>query len=411
MTREDQAVLLAYTRHLARWEGVDGFGWRRALRGSVRRAVAHVPALYSEPRVDKTDILFVHTLADEPQRIGSLVLHLKAAGFTIGHEVLSRRDMVIGRRLSRPADPVHPDLKWAAAHAAWLVRRYRPRVVVTLENHLLLSPFLREEMRGQGAYVNLSHGVTPSNAWHSMTSFDYYFLFGESSLAHLRKNPVRIGSTSALLAGSPFIDAPEAGPSTGERARVVVYFSSLAANNRSDVFIRGARTVVEWARRRPDFQVRVKLHPLEHPETLTTLTRGMANAEVLPKETPMREALDGASLVIHTSSNAALEAALVGIPSVIVNDTPEPDTYLELERFFLPRAGTVEELDSRVEATLADYDTHVAAARRFYSFHIARSDSVPFIAEQLIRLARGEGIQGLIPLPEDLSGLAGLLDK
>lgn len=411
MTREEQAVLLAYTRHLVRWEGASAWDWKRLLRGAVKRAVASAPALYSEPSFDGTDVLFVHTLADEPERIAALVLQLRAAGLEVRHEVLSRLSVVTGRRLTRPGVPVHRDLRWAAAHATYLVRKYRPRVLVTLENHLLLSPFFREEMRGKGTYVNLSHGVTPSNAWHSMTAFDYYFLFGESSLAHLRKNPVRIGSTRVLLTGSPFINAPEAAPTPDPASRVVVYFSSLAANNRSDVFIRGARTVTEWARRRPDFHVRVKLHPLETPETLTSMTRGLANAEVLLKQTSMREALEGASLVIHTSSNAALEAAILGIPSVIVNDTTEPDTYLELERFFLPRAGTVEELDARVEGTLSDYDTYAGAARRFHSFHIARSDSVAFIAEQLIRLSHGEKLEGTIDLPEELSGLAGLIAR
>lgn len=381
-------------------------GWVKVAATALLR---HTKIPYSSPRKEAADIVFLHHYMGGAERIRSLASRLERYGLVVRHVIVpSARDMILRRRLMRPPAELHPDLLLQGAYARYLVHRYEPKVLVTFHNGLLLAPFLREEMRARGVYVNISHGVTPIHHNHSVTAYNYYFLFGQSSLENLRRNPVRIGTTAAVLAGSPFVssDLEYFGNDEADPRKVLFFSTWFPAGEYYEYLSRTAEIVVEWARRNPNRELYVKLHPLENPGFMNELTLGIPNIRVLPKSTPMQQALQGKSIVLHAHSNASLEAALAGKPSVLVNDSNVPDNYLHLEEYFLPRAANVEEINDRLTRTVQDYDYFVQQARRFVRFHLERTaDSVPYIADCLVRLARGEALRNSIHIPQETAGL------
>lgn len=407
MTAVDQQTLLAYLERV-RCENPSPAGrFHSLLSAGTKWVIGNTNLLFRTPKHEPVDVLFLHHYPEEPRRLEGLLSRLREAGLSVAHEIFSTREVLARRKMTRPDIPIHRELLWVAAHATYLVRRYTPRVLVTLDNGLIISPFLRRAMAGRGVYVNLSHGVTPVELLHSMTDFDYYFVFGQSSVERLMRNKIRIGSTRVLLSGSPFTNAADlrAENMDPERRTVLFFSTSPPPGPAFDYIRRGAQVVLNWARRNPQNRLLVKLHPLEDEAVMRAQTAGMTNVMVLAKDTSLQEALSRASLVVHSISNASLEAAMVGLPSVIVNDTDDPEEYLQLEDYFPSRAKNEVELNERVIEVFANYGRYVEAARRFVRFHIDRGDSVDFIAEQLIALRRGEQLENWIDVDEELSGL------
>ena len=404
-----QNLLLDYVMYVRRRQAQHPSRRRELAKGAAKVLLRHTNIPYSSPQGEAADVVFLHHYAGGAERIESLTSLLERQGLVVRHvHVSSAGEMMLRRRLMRPPPDLHPDLLVQGAYARYLVHRYEPKVLVTFQNGLLLAPFLREEMRGRGVYVNISHGVTPNHHTHSVTAYDYYFLFGRSSLENLLRNPVRIGTTAAVLTGSPFVssNSEQVGADEADPRKVLFFSTWFPAGEYYEYLTRTAKLVVEWARAQVDHELYVKLHPLENPGFMNELTLGVPNIRVLPKSTPMQQALRGKSVVLHAHSNASLEAALAGKPSVVVNDTEVADSYLHLEDYFLPRAANVEEINDRIARMFQDYDYYVQQARRFARFHLERTaDSVQYIAECLVRLSRGEALQHCIQLPQETDGL------
>ncbi len=388
-----QAQLLAYQSY-----SFDRSGRKPTLRSRAQKVLVELvlqgtDLLYGDPVPESCDILFLHTYHAEPQRISALVRRLERRGVEVENEVLDEARAIRKRELMRPSAATQRGLWLKAAYAKYVVAANRPKVLVTLENDRVMSSFLRAEMENHGTYVNISHGVTNNVFSHCVTDFDYYFLYGDSSLRHLRQNPVRIGCTCCVLSGSPFFDE-NSFPRALEERRLpneVLFFSSSTSPRKDwDHLRHSARIVAEWAGDNPSFRVRVKLHPLEDPAYVRQVFAGVPNVIVLRQDVGLDEALAGVSLVMHAWSNASIEAAVAGIPSVVVKDSDEVDEYLYLERYFPARARTPDEINKRVHEVLENYDQYRERTAAFLREHVARADSLDYIADTLTGLVHGE---------------------
>ncbi|MFD1693035.1 hypothetical protein ACFSHR_20405 [Azotobacter chroococcum] len=98
-------------------------------------------------------------------------------------------------------------------------RALRPRLLINDRNGSLCSPFLRLSLNRRGRpLVHLAHATTlESSRRLGMTDYDYYFLFGQSSLDALRERPLRFGDTRAVLSGSHMVDRAYDLPPAGWR--------------------------------------------------------------------------------------------------------------------------------------------------------------------------------------------------
>lgn len=390
---------------------------RKIVNSLLKTLLVKTNIFYSKPYKNKVDILFLHSYPGGPKRIVKLTDMLQNEGISVQNKIFSPIKSLLRRNISKPIYDLHKDLVLPAACAKYIVEKYQPKVLVTFTNSSLISPFIKKEMHGRGSYVNISHAVSAFGG--PIIDFDYYFLLGKSSMQNMYKKPVRIGNTKAVLAGSPFMDFNEDNNANfinnPKKFKNILYFSNYATGTKSYEFgldkiaNRNAKIVIEWAQKNSDFKLFVKPHPLEDPSIIRELSKGTVNIKILDKSISFKEALKDVPVVINTWSNASIEAAMFGRPSVILNDSDMLDDYLHLEKFFPLRAKDVDGLTQRISQVINNYEFYVSRAKDFLFFHIDRSNSIEYITECLVRLCKGEKIDKVIPIKEELKGLEGFL--
>ena len=150
-------------------------------------------------------------------------------------------------------------------------------------------------------------------------------LFDDYVAAHLteagRYPPESLGVT-----GSPRLDALQAeyarlSPEAIEQARV-----TAGAGTRSLILVttkhREASALLgsflDAAASLPDARVAIKTHPAETPESYADLVSGRPGVTVLPASAPLAPLLAASRLVVTVNSTVALDAAVLGIPSLVI---------------------------------------------------------------------------------------------
>jgi CDP-glycerol glycerophosphotransferase (TagB/SpsB family) len=250
----------------------------------------------------------------------------------------------------------------------------------------------------EGKTVYMPHAVIPTTYLFSSFDYDQYFVFGESSVRNLANQDLRFGETRIVKVGSPRIlpgyVLPEAEPS-----HHFLYFSNWMIGE-DERYTRDFEILRAWALDHPEYQLTVKLHPLEKNGYVPRRCKGIPNMRVLPSGTGMKEALESVCLVISSFSSAMVEAALMKRPSVIVNtrkydpeskDVRESDKLLYLEQFFTARAQTPEQLQQRIEQTLQNYSHYISRGGEFVKFHYEYTlDAPERIAEEIINIIQSK---------------------
>jgi hypothetical protein len=68
----------------------------------------------------------------------------------------------------------------------------------------------------------------------------------------------------------------------------------------------------------PDVRLAIKTHPAETTGEYATIAAGRPNIRVLPASTPLAPLLRGSRAVITVNSTVAVDAAVLGIPSLVL---------------------------------------------------------------------------------------------
>lgn len=302
------------------------------------------------------------------------------------------------RLLLQPPQPVPLRYFGYAAYAQWLVSHHEPGVLLNDRNGSLYSPFLRLAMQARGRpLVHLAHASTVESSRRlGMNDYDYYLLFGRSSLEALQARTLRFGDSVAVLAGSHMIDdAYDLAPADGAQKRLLVL--GVGPDKEKEAgYQRTYALLRDWAAANPDWQVLVKRHPRSQADYWQAAAGQLANVQLLAADCSLAEALGQVSVVVNIMSNAVIEAGLAGRPVVYVNLSEDTDIFAQ-ERFFGPRVASLTGMQQGIAAIVADYDAHVATAREFALFHLSHGSQG---LEQNVRvlecLLRGQ------PLPADI---------
>lgn len=307
------------------------------------------------------------------QRKKRLIEALRGAGQRLVETAQEEPRAVIARRmLARPPQPVPLRYFGYAAYAEWLVERYDPKLLINDRNGSLYSPFLRLSLNRRGRpLVHLAHATTlESSRRLGMTDYDYYFLFGESSLDALRARALRFGNTKAVLSGSHMIDqAYDLPPANGEMRSLLIL--GVGPDKEKEAgYQRTYALLREWAAGNPQYQVLVKAHPRSKVPFWQEAAGHHINIEVLPADCSLAEALGRASLVVNIMSNAVIEAALARRPIIYVNASDNQDIFAQ-ERFFGTRIDSLMALTERVAWIEQHYLPSLENARGFAEYHLA----------------------------------------
>lgn len=338
-------------------------GWR------ARRALPGVVATSGEP----CDFLLLQASVKViPLRRKHLLIEaLAQAGYCLKEEALRPLAQVVAQgQLVRPPAPVPLRYFALAAYAQWWVTHYRPRVLLNDRNGSLLVPFLRLALHAQGALlVQLAHASTVEGSRKlSMNDYDYYLLFGRSSLQALRARRLRFGTSQALLSGSHMIDASYSLPPPRVEWRSLLILGVGPDKEKEPGYRRSYALLAQWARRHPEYRVLVKRHP--RSQVPFWQQAALPNLEVLPADCSLAEALARASVVINLQSNAVIEAALAGRPVLYVNDGQAQDIF-DQAQFFGAAIDDLGQLESRLAELEREYPAALERARAFADFHLA----------------------------------------
>lgn len=281
-------------------------------------------------------------------------------------------DIVRQRLLQRPPQRVPLRYFGYAAHAEWLVARYEPKVLLNDRNGSLYAPFLRLSLNvRRKLLVQLAHATTAESSRRlGMNDYDYYFLFGQSSLEALQARALRFGTSQAVLAGSHMIDmAFDLAPADPAMRTLLVL--GVGPDKEKEVGYQRTYAILrDWAKQNPEYQVLIKAHPRSRVPFWNETAAALANVRVLPATSGLAEALEQASLVVNIMSNAVIEAALSRRPVLYVNASDDPDIFAQ-ERFLGACISSQEALQQAVIRVEQDREQAIRQGTLFAEYHLA----------------------------------------
>jgi hypothetical protein len=332
------------------------------------------------------------------QRKKLLIEALRARGHRLIETALREpRVLLRERQLSRPPFRVPTRYFGIAAHAQWLVEHYQPRVLLNDRNGSLYSPFLRLALNArQSVLVHLAHATTGEGSRRlGMNDYDYYFLFGQSSLDALQARELRFGTSTAVLAGSHMIDRTYDLPPADSSLRTLLILGVGPDKEKEPGYQATYQLLKTWAAQHSEFRILVKAHPRSQAPFWAQAATELTHLEVLPKECSLASALERAFLVVNIMSNAVIEAALACRPILYVNLSGDRDIF-EQERFFGPCLTSVVAVQARSVELLGNLQLGMKQAAQFAEFHLCQgSRGLEVNVDLLERLLKGIACPGI----------------
>ncbi|MDR1062322.1 MAG: hypothetical protein LBL48_00010 [Azoarcus sp.] len=302
-----------------------------------------------------------------------LIDALRQRGYHLIETALQKpRDICANRLLALPPYPVPLRYFGHAAYATWIVERYQPYVLLNDRNGSLYSPFLRLAlMNRQCPLVHLAHATTVENSQRlSMNDYDYYLLFGPSSLEALQARKLRFGASTVILTGSHMIDQSFDLPPASPMMRTLLILGVGPDKEKEAGYRRTYDLLRQWAREQSQYQVFIKRHPRSSVPFWQETEQTLKNVKVLPSECSLAQALEQTSVVVNIMSNAVIEAGLAARPIIYCNLSDDYDIFHQ-ERFLGQLVTNPKDLQSRISEIEGDFATHVENAKAFALFHLA----------------------------------------
>lgn len=297
---------------------------------------------------------------------------LRSRGYTLTETALQAPKIILQQRLFKaPPFPVSTRYFGIAAHAEWCVSQYNPKILLNDRNGSLYSPFLRLSLqRCSGLLVQLAHAATLERSTRlSMNDYDYYFLFGQSSLEALRRRILLFGDSCAVLAGSHMVDRSYDLP-PAEAQRDVVLILGVGPDKEKETGYRQSYQLLrDWLAAHPERRALVKAHPRSFVPFWTEAAKTLENLTVLPRETTLAQALEQSGIVINIMSNAVIEATLAQRPVLVVNLSGDADIFQQ-NRFFGAEIHDLDTLEREFLRIQQDYAGGLARSRAFARFHL-----------------------------------------
>lgn len=320
------------------------------------------------------EVLLLHSAPKSMalQRKNILIEALRKRGHHLREAALrSPSDACAQRMLVAPPQRVPLRYLVYAAHAQWLVMTYQPKVLINERNGSLHAPFLRLALAARGArLLQLAHAATlESSRRLAMNDFDYYGVFGRSSLVALQERTLRFGESTVVLVGSYLADETYNLPVADPVLRTLLVLGVGPDREKESGYQRTYQLLCDWAERHPHYRVLFKRHPRSKAQFWSEAAERLANVELLDTTCSLAQALAQASVVINIMSNAGIEAGLAGRPVIHVNAGSDVDIFSH-SLFFGPQVCDEHEFSRQLQALERDYSGHVASARHFADYHL-----------------------------------------
>jgi hypothetical protein len=320
------------------------------------------------------EVLLLHSAPKSMalQRKNILIDALRKRGHLLTEAALrAPSDACAQRMLAPPPQSVPLRYLVYAAHAQWLVMTYQPKVLINERNGSLHAPFLRLALAARGAcLLHLAHATTlESSRRLGMNDYDYYGVFGRSSLEALQQRTLRFGESTVVLVGSYLADETYDLPVADPAIKTLLVLGVGPDREKETGYQDTYQLLRDWAGRNPDYRVLFKRHPRSKAQFWRDAATRFANIELLDVECSLAQALAQASVVINIMSNAGIEAGLAGRPVIHVNAGRDVDIFSHA-LFFGPQVRDERAFSQQLHALEQDYPQCVAKARGFADYHL-----------------------------------------
>ncbi|KPB69358.1 capsule biosynthesis protein [Pseudomonas cannabina] len=320
------------------------------------------------------DTLLLHSAPKSMalQRKNILIDAVRARGWHLQEAALLSPSLACAKgQLLAPAQAVPLRYLAYAAHAQWLVARYTPRVLINERNGSYHTPFLRLALAARDArLLHLAHATTlESSRRLGMNDYDYYGVFGHSSLVALQERPLRFGTSTVVLLGSYLADETYDLPVADPAIKTLLVLGVGPDREKEPGYLRTYELLRDWAQRHPEYRMLFKRHPRSRARFWSDAAERLNNVGLLDTGCTLAEAFAQASVVINIMSNAGIESGLAGRPVIHVNAGNDVDIFSHAQ-FFGPQVRDGEELSRQLQALEQDYCKHVEQARRFADYHL-----------------------------------------
>jgi hypothetical protein len=286
---------------------------------------------------------------------------------------------------------LQPPFKRALMIAKYLVARYKP-VVICVEDDM--SPrYLHDYLRSCNILlINLAHSPTGSTEQFSSLFYDYYFCFGPLSLIRLfKKSATKELATQCRFvpSGSPWWQknsALEKRPCKSFSVGLVgSYFHSSFHKHDRHKLDKLYQKYYNLVADNPRWAFFYKSHVVDNKHKLSPKLLSLSNVTIFSGS--MLSLASISDIVVMPPSASSIECAAMRTPYVIIewNDNPHwirnSRSYLK-DSFYFDRFGIDDDINAGISNRLSD-DSLTHKLEKYFRLHIARDDSIDFIAEKL----------------------------
>ncbi|WLH13267.1 hypothetical protein PSH58_02580 [Pseudomonas hefeiensis] len=202
-----------------------------------------------------------------------------------------------------------------------------------------------------------------------MNDYDYYGVFGRSSLVALQERRLRFGESTVVLVGSYLADETYDLPVADPALKTLLILGVGPDREKKSGYQDTYRLLRDWAGQNPGYRLLFKRHPRSKARFWSDAAAQFANIELLDTQCSLAQALAQASVVINIMSNAGIEAGLAGRPVIHVNAGSDVDIFSH-SLFFGPQVSDEQGFSRQLKALEQDYQRHSAQARRFADYHL-----------------------------------------
>ena len=344
------------------------------------------------------DVLVLHPSYNSLRlkRKQKLIDKLRASGVNVVETVALDENDIIKKKASCGPFLYGRLFRCYEGYANWLKENFNPKIIITDRNGSIYSPFLKSKTPEDPVTFHLSHAVlTAQSSRFSMLEYDYYCLYGRSSLEYLRSLSYVFGSCKIVLGGSVLFDERFKLPAADTSFPLL--FLGMGPELESSPEGRKIYELVRDWQQLSGRKLYIRLHQRSKGEFWQSLSQ--EGIEVLPAET-FQESAARVSLVLAPYTNAVVDAALLRRPVQLIA-FPEERDFLQVEKYFGCRVFDFEGLDKAVNRHLNDYKKSISACTEFSEFHLGQGvNSVNYINNILLGLLGMKSTSEAIPVDQ-----------
>ncbi|UJF25318.1 hypothetical protein L0B52_04005 [Suttonella sp. R2A3] len=359
--------------------------------------------ILTKPFIRKKDILLISQCLDS-----SILFNMNLAKELNGVSkiiIKNRLNLLAYTLLGKPEfifqkSKIKPMLRSAYGRGLGM---HKSKLIIHMENAWGLSAAIKKYSGAK--LINIPHCVIGTGSNYSIIDFDYYFIYGDSSIDNLNRGVgihIHSGSTKLVKIGPLMCEIDDGLKLSSEHVakisnsnfeRVVIYSSAFTKNTAVQKLLELTHEmVVDFAKKDPNTLIIVTLHPCETVNVFWHKYKKLINLIVLPSGHNKDELASYASVHLTMLSNSVIDYGLRGLDSIIIRYSDYGEDFLQFSKFF--------KVCSSAEELMLAVKSHAPEQSRlndFLPYHCEYTDMDTFsrMVDYLNRILAGEELKGI----------------